>query len=123
MTDDPRPVWRSSLDEETARWLASNRVTSIEHRWELTGAATTREWLVLVSDDRRGNVTRLEVPKDFFHIHRFVQFAPHHAGLVQIAHHSTVRTDIRAIDEWEERHARERAEYERLKAKFEGGAA
>lgn len=117
MTDDTRPKWPHETAEELARWLVSNKVTKITHHWEMYDCDKSRDWIVLHSEK---NGSR-KVSTSFFYNNRDFAFQPDHAGLVAIKQQypKDVRQTIEELDAWEKKNERDRAEYRRLKAKFE----
>lgn len=110
--NEKRPAWTHKTPEDLARWLVSNAITKITHHWEMTGVDTSTEWIVLhaVKDQRRVNTNFLKAGE--------FEFAPDHRGLVREVPYRNIRESIDKIDAFENTNARERAEFERLKAKF-----
>lgn len=111
--DDKRPEWRFEQDMEAVRFLLGN-IVKIEHKWEMTSADTSRNWIRLT---RKNGVWRdfRDFPDSLF---RFV--SDHHASLIQMTHEGNrARELLDKIDAWDKKHAAERTEYERLKRKFE----
>jgi len=117
MENDTRPTWKHSISEDDVRWL-SGIITKITHHWRMTSADTSEDWIELHREkDKRRFPTRylngLVGETSYF------QFAPSHASLVQpTSNGRQAINDLAAIDAWEKKHKRERAEYERLRAKF-----
>lgn len=119
MSDNERPSWKCKTPEETARWLWASPVVTIDHRWEMTGVDTSRDWIIL----ERKDGARREFPSGYFGNNPEFEFAPDHRTLIRQKPHSGVWDNIQAIDAWEKRHKRERGEYERLRRKFESPPA
>lgn len=119
MTDDPRPVWDFTLSEEAIRKLDRNFIAITHHR-VMTSVDTTSEWIEL--HENAGDFFKpvrgkgYPAPRGW---EQFFKFHPNHAGLL-CATSEGLRA-IKRLDEieaWEKRNAAERAEYERLRAKF-----
>ncbi|HEY8578182.1 MAG TPA: hypothetical protein VIL88_17790 [Devosia sp.] len=129
--ETPRPVWNHKTPEDIARWLLSHSVTAITLHREMTGNETSEEWLELHDDPstifswgKKAERVSLRVPVDFLgtrwdHTTEVI-FAPDHRHLVEVK--DALRKTADAIDAWEEKNQRDRAEFERLKLKF-GGAS
>ncbi len=109
-----RPSWNHKLSEEQVRWLASG-VVKITHHWEMTGADTARDWIELHKKDGAKRV----FPTGFLNDGLF-QFRPNFRELVVPTYQGEMAIrDLDKIDEWEKKNQRDRADYERLKRKFE----
>lgn len=119
MSEEERPKWPFETSIKTARWLYQNRVTSIVHRWEMTSADTSRDWLELHSD--KGS--QIDVRTDFFRNNPDFEFKPYHAGLVEQKRQygvgcKNISEFFEKLDAWERKNKQDRLEYERLKKKF-----
>jgi hypothetical protein len=113
--DEKRPDWPYKLTEAEVRQL-SGCITQISHRWEFTSADTSRNWLEFKADKGKSFVA----PHGWAEL---FEFAPnHHASLIQPNYQG--RQALKRLDEikaFEQRNARDRADFERLRKKF--GAA
>ncbi len=114
---EQRPAWPFDLREDDARWLLKHHINQIEHHWKFTSVDTSEEWLEFVCRAAQGQPEA----RRRFEIHIFdtrgIHWRPSHAGLIDVA--KDIRDRIQAIDNFEAKHKRERAQYERLRAKFE----
>jgi hypothetical protein len=124
MTDeDKRPAWSCQTPEELARWLAGHTITKITHHWEFTSEDTSKEWIELHANEasmgEKDKWVSRKVASNFLgtDYHSEFKFSPDHARLVQTS--DKVRSNIEAIDKWEAKNKRDRAEFDRLKRKFE----
>ena len=118
--NETRPAWDFKTPIETARWLRAHFVTSIEHHWRMTGVDTDEHWLEAV--DRSGHGTRRQqVVKDsrirIVIDGSEIRFRPDHASLLEMR--ADLHKRVEAIDAFDKRNKRERAEYERLRRKFD----
>lgn len=106
-----RPVWDFKYPEEEARWLLSRRIAAIKARTSMSDNFETESWLEMY--DSNGETRR------FDSFPEYVQFRPVFGNLVGSTYESDrMKVRIAEIDTWEMTHAKERAEYERLKRKF-----
>ena len=122
-----RPKWEFEIEEEKARWLLKG-VHCIEHRSEMTGVDTDRQWLVLIRRARTGPdpcpEQSLEVTTTFLNSSygeaKYFYYAPSYRSLVEPtrAYGQDLEKRVREIDDWEAQNVLDRAEFERLKAKF-----
>lgn len=116
--DDKRPLWlyNDHMSEAEFRLLNSTVITKIEHKREMTGVDTERSWLVFHTHDQR----KISRSIDFFEEQQLFVFYPDYRGLVGLSVHGcAAENNLRRIDDWERANDKDRAEYERLKAKFE----
>ena len=125
MAEETRPLWPHNVSEDLARWVYSHTITKITHHWRMTSADTAEDWLELhaLKGDKKEPVSRRIGTRELqcgnhWHAQDGIIFSPDHARLVHTA--GKVVETIHKIDEWEKRHKADRAEYERLKKKFEG---
>lgn len=123
MTDtETRPAWKHKTAEALARWINGHTITKITHEWEMTSADTADNWIELHAKiSEQGSPDKWEkrrVPSNFLEASYGAEFffRPDHARLVQTS--EAVRNSIDAIDKFEAKNQRERAEFERLKRKF-----
>ncbi|MBD3844230.1 hypothetical protein IED13_00870 [Bosea sp. SSUT16] len=111
--DDRRPEWPYKLTEAQVLLLAGH-ITQINHRWEMTGVDTSRNWIEFKSDKGKA----FSAPDGWAEL---FEFAPnHHASLIRPNYRG--EQAIKRLDEikkFEAKHATERAEFERLKRKFD----
>jgi len=121
---ETRPAWKHKTSEELARWIASHSIIKITHGWEMTSADTADNWIELhakVSQDGKAEKWEMRrVPSNFLTESNYgaeFSFRPDHARLVKVS--QAVRDSIDAIDKFEAKNKRERAEFERLKRKFD----
>lgn len=116
MSDDTRPKWTFDAPEEEVRWLAKGMINEIKHHWEMTGVDTADDWITL---HREGDSRRFR--SSFLNSGLF-QFKPNWRELVVPTYEGErAIKKIEEIDQWEKRNARDRADFERLKAKFGAG--
>jgi hypothetical protein len=91
-------------------------IVSVEARWEMTSVDTAREWLEV--ETRAGGVYTL--PLGWHRVLKFVGYASV-PGLFALTHvGERMVKSLDDIDKWEAKNKAERAQYKRLKAKFEG---
>lgn len=115
---DKRPAWDWSIPIETFEFIAAG-VKAITHHWEMTGADTSKDWVVLHTEN--GDFKASTYPS----LHRdgvwkLFEFSPDHRGLLSLTWEGKKAQDrARAIYEFDKENAKEKAEFERLKAKFE----
>ena len=115
---DIRPAWSyKEMSERDFRDICiMGPIVAVEARWEMTGADTSTEWLEV--ETRSGGTYRL--PSNWKCADTFVGRSSN-PGLFALTHEGQrMRETLTMIDAWEWDNAAERAEYERLKAKFEG---
>ena len=124
---DNRPAWPHKVSEDLARWIYGHAVTKITHHWRMTSADTSEDWLELhaTEGDKKEPVKKMVGTRELlggshWHAQDGIFFNPDHARLVQVA--GKIQETIRKIDEWERRNEADRAEYDRLKKKFESAA-
>lgn len=122
MSDDTRPIWGFDIPERLIRWLRENRIKSIRAGWRMTDVDKSDNWVDFVAEN---NETRR---------------APHgypgspsiwdYVKLNKLGGYSVIEWTERGkraarrmkeIDDFDQRNAAERAEYERLKEKFGDG--
>ncbi len=120
MTDD-RPAWgfKSMTEADFRRIHRIGMIVSVEARCEMTGVDTSREWLEVETRDG----ATIVLPRNWNEAMTFVGHSSN-PGLFKLTYDGermTAQAD--AIDKWEADNARERVEFERLKAKFEGTPA
>ena len=120
MTDDTRPAWpHKEMTERSFRAIMEmGRITSVQAKWEMTGADTSREWMVVTNV--KGQSFRL--PDDWAKSLKFVGHASVPGLFAFTQSGENMRVTLSKIDAWEVKNAADRADYERLKAKFEGCA-
>lgn len=113
--EETRPAWPYKLTEAQVRIL-SGFITKITHRWEMTSADTSRNWLEFQADKGKPFVA----PHGWTEL---FEFAPnHHASLIQPNYQGReAQKRLDEIKKFEQRYARERADFERLKKKFSAG--
>lgn len=113
---DNRPKWdHSEISEHNFRRIVDfGHITSVTAKWEMTGADTSTEWLV--ATNRAGK--QMKMPHDWSHVLKFVghSYVPGLFGLTYLG--ERCRKTLDEIDKWEAKNKRDRAEFERLKAKF-----
>jgi len=112
MDDQKRPVWDFPLTELQVKNL-NRMITKITHHWEMTGVDTSRNWIEFHPD--KGNP--FVAPKGWTAL---FEFAPDHWNTLIRPNYSGERA-IKRLDEikaFEAKNARERADFERLKAKL-----
>jgi hypothetical protein len=116
MMQSRRPKWdfKDMTESEFRRIYQRARIVSVTAKMELTGADTTREWLVALD----GNNDTFVVPDSWRVAFIFVGswsvpglFGLNHTG-------KRMAERLREIDRWEQHNNQERAEYERLREKF-----
>lgn len=113
---DNRPEWQfKEMPEAFARDIRDfGRVVSVSAKWEMTSADTAREWLE--ATNQSGAV--LILPNGWKAV---LAFAGHSSvpGLFEWTYLGKRMLDrLTEIDGWEAKNARDRSEFERLKAKF-----
>ena len=109
MTD--RPSWGFTLTELQVRKLNSSITKVTSHRTQ-TGVDTSRDWFEFHCDD--GPFIVPDRWDDLF------EFKPYWAGLILPTWKGKEAIKrLKEIDAWEKENAADRAEYERLSAKFE----
>lgn len=119
MSDD-RPSWgfKGMTESDFRKIHRIGAIVSVEARWEMTGADTSREWLEV--ETRAGAV--IVLPHSWKEALTFVGHSSN-PGLFKLTYEGErMRAQAEAIDKWEADNAQERIEFERLKAKFEGAA-
>lgn len=118
---DERPAWRHTLSETDVRWFAEGSITMISHHWEMTGVDTSRDWIDL-HKGKEDETKKRSFASNFLSTNGYFEFRPNWRELVTPTYRGEQAIkDLEAIDVWEKKHKRERAEFERLKVKF--GAA
>lgn len=115
--DNQRPVWahKRISEAEFRRMWQFGMIITVSAKWEMTGADTTREWLE--ATNRSGDT--MVMPRDWS---AAWQFSGHASvpGLFGLTYDGDrMRETLEAIDKWEADNARDRAEFERLRKKFE----
>ena len=115
---DNHPEWpHKEMSEQCFRAiLRMGHIVQVEARWEMTGADTSREWLEVKT--RSGGAYML--PERWQHALKFVGHSSAPGLFVLTRDGEQMAKTLRLIDAWEKNNEVERAEYERLKAKFEG---
>ena len=110
------PKWNHPIDIRTARWLTAGPIVKIELKYHTPlDHKSCREWLLLTRSDGSTKAVSLK----FFEDAIYLRFEPGYKSLVKLTPSGMdMANDIHTIDAWEEINAAERAEYERLKAKF-----
>lgn len=112
MDDQKRPAWDFPLTELQVKSLCQ-MITKITHHWEFTSADTSRNWIEFHPD--KGNPFR--APDGWQKLFEFA--ANHHNSLIRPSYHGERAIEkLGEIKAFEAKNARERAEFERLKAKF-----
>lgn len=115
MTEEKRPDWGFPLTEAQVKSL-TQMIVKITHHWEFTSADTSRNWIEFHPD--KGKPFR--APDGWQKLFEFA--ANHHNTLIVPNYHGErALKRLEEIKAFETRNAKERAEFERLKAKF--GAA
>ena len=120
MTDnnqnDKKPKWDHSIDIDKFEVLINNCVTKITHHWRMTSCDTSEDWVEL-HFSKGENKKSMRAPNGF---DQYFKYSPNHCQLFQGNYNAEKATkDLEEIRKWEKRHAKEIAEYKRLKAKFE----
>jgi hypothetical protein len=93
-------------------------VVRVEAKWEMTGADTSREWLEVETRDSK----RFVLPHNWAKAWKFAGHASN-PGLFRLTYEGEqMAKTLAVIDAWEAKNAADRAEFERLKAKFNGPA-
>ena len=116
MVSENRPEWKHQIPEADARWLSGGLIVKITHHWKFTSEDTTEDWIELHRAD--GSARRF--PSAFLNTNGYFEFRPNWRELVQPTYRGEqARKDFEAIDKWEKENAAERAEFERLKSKFD----
>jgi hypothetical protein len=115
---DGRPKWvHTELSESKFRKLRGfGAFISLEVKREMTSADTCRDW----TEAKNGNGKVITLPQGWSKV---LNFAGEYSGwgLLEFNHLGKSMADtVKKIDVWEESNSLERAEYERLKKKFEG---
>ena len=116
---DSRPQWTiKEISEADFRRIHSfGNIMSVEAKWEFTSADTTREWLEVKS--KRGEKTETMVMPHCWN--RAYEFKGHSSNPGLFSENyvgKQARENLNIIDKWESKNKRERADFERLKAKF-----
>lgn len=115
MTDDAntRPKWtRTDISEADARWFRDHEVKRIDHKWQMTGVDTSENWLELYADGAKK-------PHRVNRLPGCVRFTPtHHWHLLELEQY--VASEVDTLDQWDKRHAKDVAEFKRLKKKLYG---
>lgn len=112
MTSATRPVWDFKYPEDDARWLLSRRIVRIEAQTDMGHDYQTESWVDLY--DGSGE------KRKFSAFPEYMVFRPGFGELLARSHIAErMRTAIAEADVWDKANAKELAEYERLKAKFE----
>ena len=113
-----RPAWpHKNISEADFRKIVNAGVIKrIEGKWEFTGEDTSREWLEATSS----NGKTIVLPRAWEEVMVFVGKSSS-PGLFRFNYFGEKCLEtIKIIDTWEKKNASDRAEYERLKAKFAG---
>lgn len=120
---DARPKWsRHDISEDDARWFRDNSVVRIDHKWAMTGADTSRNWLELSIETGPRGSGKYKVGKSIERLPDCVRFTPsHHARLLELD--SWVAEEVDEMDKWDKRHAKDVAELKRLQRKLYGTEA
>ena len=112
MINDKRPEWDFPLTEQQVKNLCQ-MIVKITHHWEMTSADTSRNWIEFHPDKGKP----FAAPNGWQKLFEFS--ATHHNTLIRPNYHG--ERAMQRLDEikaFETKHAKERSEYERLKAKF-----
>lgn len=116
---DERPAWKYELSEAEVRWFIDGSITKITHHWEFTDVDKSRDWIELHKG--KEGAGKRSFPSNFLNTNGYFEFRPNWRELVEPTYlGKQAIKDLEAIDAWEKKHKRDRAEFERLKAKFEG---
>ncbi|WP_202306462.1 hypothetical protein [Mesorhizobium sp. L-8-10] len=109
------------MSQADVLWLAAGFITKITHHWRMTGVDTSEDWIELHRGKSDGTKERRRFPSSFLNTNGYFEFRPNWRQLVTPTYRGeNAIKDLEAIDAWEKKHARQRAEYERLKKKFDG---
>lgn len=112
MGDEKRPEWDFPLTELQVKNL-TQMIVKITHHWEFTDVDRTRNWIEFHPD--KGKAFR--APDGWQKLFEFA--ANHHNTLIVPNYHGDrALKRLDEIKDFEKRNAKERSEYERLKAKF-----
>lgn len=117
MDDQNRPGWDFPLTELQVKNL-NQMITKITHHWEMTGDDTSRNWIEFHPDKGKPFVA----PNGWTAL---FEFASNHWNTLIRPNYNGERA-IKRLEEikaFEAKNARERGEFERLKAKFGNTAA
>lgn len=108
------PKWTYSLPLSIFRNISEMRVTTIEHKWEATGADTSRDWIVFKGQQGSIDIDNPAV-WDLF------KFSPSYNGLIKLTNKGEQALQLsNEIKQYMKKHNSELATYLRLKKKFEG---
>lgn len=116
MSDDARPAWTfKEMSEAEFRSIHSfGMVVSVKGRWEFTGADTSREWL----EATNSNGKTITLPSGWKRVLDFVGYSSV-PGLFKLNYlGDRMQAALEAIDKWEAKNKRDRAEFDRLRKKF-----
>lgn len=120
--DDKRPDWPFDQPEVLIRWFRRSRIISMKPGWRMTGEDSRENWVEMVSHD--GKTQKIKpVWYGQPSIWTYIEF-DQSAGQSLVKWTSKGRQaleTIALIDAFDERCVEEKAEYERLKAKFGDG--
>ena len=115
---DTRPVWpHKEMSEQEFRAIAKiGMVVSVTAKWEFTSADTSREWLEVKTHAGK----TFTLPQGWESVLTFVGYSSS-PGLFEMNYTGQrMQKTLGEINKWERQNKNERAQYERLKAKFEG---
>lgn len=118
---ETRPVWDFDIPEEMIRWIGANLIVSLKAGWQMTGADTSESWVDLVAENGETRKVKAEwygQPSiwDYVELNK----GGGHSIIKWTRHGERARDRIQQMIDFDEAHERDKAEYERLKAKFEG---
>lgn len=112
MDDQKRPTWDFPLTELQVRSLCQC-ITQISHHWEMTGVDTSRSWIEFHPDKGKP----FAAPAGWTALFEFS--STHHNTLIRPNYNGERAIKrLQEIKDFEAKNARERAAFERLKAKF-----
>lgn len=118
---ESRPVWDFEIAEDTMRWIKDHRVTTLVSRWKMKGVDSSVSWIEMRTNDGETMDVfgSLFSKRSIWHYVELDTLASH--TILKLTHFGKRAMErLGEIDEFDERHAAELAEYQRLKAKFEG---
>lgn len=117
---DTRPAWSFKIPIEQAKKLRGRKVTRIDQHEEHDGYGINSDYWLTLHFEGGGKIEKFRQPLNEHVFRAEVRFQmPDNRGLVLL--HEDIAKRLDEIERWDRKHRGERATYERLKRKFEGG--
>ena len=110
------PGWPFKIPERVARWILTHGVDTIKYKWAFTSEDESKDWIELWSDKEH-----IQVQTSFNKVWPEIRVTMG-PRMVEFKSWIDVAGHIQMIDKYNDKEARDRREYERLKEKFRDGS-